>query len=942
MNVFIAGETASGKTTTLNAVTTFIHPDAKIVSIEDTPELQVPQKNWIREVAKTEKEDSEDTQTTMLDLLKAALRQRPNAIIVGEIRGVEGNIAFQAMQCIADGYVLKADGSLVNIKELFEKSRLKYGSEIESDKEVVKINNDFSDYYIFSANEDGIIKKTRIKALYKMSKSELIEIETDDGLRLRVTENHKFICNLDGKRREIGAKEILDYRNKKDILIFKPQKIEIEASEKNLWDFIETCDRKPNVVKDNLFRELENTFRSRYPFYVKKIATEIGVNKEKIGGYFIRRSEVVSWNIYKYVMQFFGEKLPEEIKFRFKGARRDIVLKKELNDILYFLGVFFAKGRIRRGKVFLDISEKVAKRVKLPYEIKKDGNRYFISSSSLVWLVKDVFGLDSKNIPDKILKLENNQLRYFIAGMESCAENYTLKTGSPSFWYALGRLIGDDCLYVCYKDGKVIDYRWQIKNANEDEGIRWACDARKVIPNHAKRISTSKDEDSFRTRICGIDRVFIDYLIKKGFIEMPKPPSITTSRAVVKHVPFNRIPKEALGPYLAGWFDSDWTIRKSKNRAIEIRCALDTSRNKGETNGKVLAVEQLEFISYLVTEKILPAIMGIEIRYHPELKSQVDELEIQIRNRVGGEKIRINEYKKGKVGIGVEFRSNKKEFSEVFKWWKENIAPCMYRKDKIEAINELFKGNTEDRKLKLKDKTNKLLTVARKKAEKAPFIFRDREVRLDLLPEKDKEAILYLDSDSGNLTRIVNVKKSEEEETYDISMDCGKYYIGGKYNISFVFDTGHAVMSTFHAASVEKLIQRLAGNPINAPKANIDNLNVAVIQSAVRLPNEKIGRRVVSINEIIGYDSASDSFSFIEVFRWDPAKDEFEFVGNMNSYLLEQKIAFKRGIPPSKKRQIYATLQRRANILEKLHKRGITDFYELLKVLAKAQKEGIF
>ena len=52
MNTFVSGETASGKTTLMNAITTFINPNAKIVSIEDTPELQVPHPNWTREVVR--------------------------------------------------------------------------------------------------------------------------------------------------------------------------------------------------------------------------------------------------------------------------------------------------------------------------------------------------------------------------------------------------------------------------------------------------------------------------------------------------------------------------------------------------------------------------------------------------------------------------------------------------------------------------------------------------------------------------------------------------------------------------------------------------------------------------------------------------------------------------------------------------------------------------
>src|SRR4030042_918302 len=98
MNAWVSGETASGKTTLMNALTTFIPPESKIVSIEDTPEVQVPHHNWIRGCTRGSGKQSEASEISMFDLLKAALRQRPNLIIVGEIRGVEGAVAFQAMQ----------------------------------------------------------------------------------------------------------------------------------------------------------------------------------------------------------------------------------------------------------------------------------------------------------------------------------------------------------------------------------------------------------------------------------------------------------------------------------------------------------------------------------------------------------------------------------------------------------------------------------------------------------------------------------------------------------------------------------------------------------------------------------------------------------------------------------------------------------------------------
>lgn len=166
---------------------------------------------------------------------------------------------------------------------------------------------------------------------------------------------------------------------------------------------------------------------------------------------------------------------------------------------------------------------------------------------------------------------------------------------------------------------------------------------------------------------------------------------------------------------------------------------------------------------------------------------------------------------------------------------------------------------------------------------------------------------------------------------------------GVEGNIAFqAMQTGHGVMATFHAASVQKLIQRLTGNPINVPKTYIDNLDVVVIQSAVRGPDGKIVRRVLSINEIVDYDSKADAFSFVTVFRWRPEDDTFEFPGNMNSYVLEEKLARRRNLPESRKREIYRELEKRAKILERLHKKGgISGFHQLFRVIAEARKQGL-
>ena len=166
---------------------------------------------------------------------------------------------------------------------------------------------------------------------------------------------------------------------------------------------------------------------------------------------------------------------------------------------------------------------------------------------------------------------------------------------------------------------------------------------------------------------------------------------------------------------------------------------------------------------------------------------------------------------------------------------------------------------------------------------------------------------------------------------------------GAEGAIAFqAMQTGHATMSTFHAASVSKLIQRVTGVPISVPKTYVDNLNVVVICQQVRLANGSLARKLTSVNEIVNYDSVGDSFSFIESFAWNPLDDTFLFRGFQNSYLLENKIAPRRGLPEEKRRQIYKLLKQRSDVLKRMAEQGKTDFYEVYAILSKAYRDGLF
>ncbi|MGC8619651.1 MAG: type II/IV secretion system ATPase subunit [Thermoplasmata archaeon] len=101
-SMIVIGGPASGKTSTLNSIAIFIPPASKIVSIEDTREINLPHQNWIPGTTRSgvgEKSiaGKASGEIDMYDLVRAALRQRPRYIIVGEVRGKETYTMFQAM-----------------------------------------------------------------------------------------------------------------------------------------------------------------------------------------------------------------------------------------------------------------------------------------------------------------------------------------------------------------------------------------------------------------------------------------------------------------------------------------------------------------------------------------------------------------------------------------------------------------------------------------------------------------------------------------------------------------------------------------------------------------------------------------------------------------------------------------------------------------------------
>jgi len=118
-SILISGGSATGKTSMLNSLSLFIRPALKVVSIEDTSELRLPLPHWVSQVARTPIEtEGKVGDVSLFDLLKSSLRQRPDYIIVGEVRGKEAYVLFQQM---ATGHPSLATIHAASIPQLIDR-----------------------------------------------------------------------------------------------------------------------------------------------------------------------------------------------------------------------------------------------------------------------------------------------------------------------------------------------------------------------------------------------------------------------------------------------------------------------------------------------------------------------------------------------------------------------------------------------------------------------------------------------------------------------------------------------------------------------------------------------------------------------------------------------------------------------------------------------------
>jgi len=258
MSVMIIGATGAGKTTALNAIACLIRPNHKIISVEEVAEINLPHENWTSNIARSGFGVEGEGEITLYDLIKSAVRHRPDLIIVGEIRGEEAYVLFQALATGHGGLctlhaedvstsvkrltqppmniptsIIPLMNCVINVKHVRTPVFLESGKRLSSRKFIniseIKDANNFQEVFTWNPSTDTFQEKLAESYLLKKMASSLdIPIE-------------RLIDELEYRKRVIVhmvEHNIRDYRSVNKVLskyYNNPQLFQKEFLEKPKW-----------------------------------------------------------------------------------------------------------------------------------------------------------------------------------------------------------------------------------------------------------------------------------------------------------------------------------------------------------------------------------------------------------------------------------------------------------------------------------------------------------------------------------------------------------------------------------------------------------------------------------------------------------------------------------------------------------------------------------
>jgi len=255
-SILFCGGTASGKTTALNALSIFIPEQHKIVTIEDTREISLPHKNWIAGTTRqgfTASDEKTGKDIDMFDLIRAALRQRPKVVMVGEVRGKEAYSLFQAMATGHTSYATVHASDIHTLIQRLENPPIGLPRTLLTSLDIIVFQN------AVDINGKMVRRTTSI--------TEIVKLDSDTN-QLIFMEPYKWISKTDDRFESSGSSKILN--NIRLQLDWDEEQLEKELEnrklilrwmkEKNIRDYIEVW----NIINHY----------SRYPNDILKKAKE--------------------------------------------------------------------------------------------------------------------------------------------------------------------------------------------------------------------------------------------------------------------------------------------------------------------------------------------------------------------------------------------------------------------------------------------------------------------------------------------------------------------------------------------------------------------------------------------------------------------------------------------------------------------------------------------